>query len=70
MIFVAQPKRKKPGAKPRAGVAASVRLELRLTPAERDSWQRFADKRDQTLAELVRASVDAAIAPATAGCES
>lgn len=56
------PKRKKPGAKPRAGVVASVRLEVRLTAAERDRWQRLADRQGIPLSELVRESVEMAVA--------
>ena len=63
MIFVAQPKRKKPGAKPRAGVAASVRLEVRLTDAERGTWQARADALGVTLSEFVRATVEATERP-------
>jgi len=59
---VAQPKRKKPGAKPRAGVAASVRLEVRLTESERNRWQAIADRQGIPLSELVRESVEIAVA--------
>jgi len=46
------------GARPRAGVAASVRLELRLTPAEHARWQARANAKGVTISEFVRNSVE------------
>lgn len=52
-------RRKKPGRPPRSRKAAGLRFELRLTEQERARWQRAADREGMTLAEFVRAAVEA-----------
>lgn len=47
------------GRPPRTKKAADARFELRLTVKERSRWQAAADKHGQTLAEFVRACVEA-----------
>ena len=50
------------GRPPRAGKAASLRFELRLTPAEVKRWQTLADRQGISLSEAVREAMDAAVA--------
>jgi len=42
------------GRPPVAGVARSVRVEVRCTPDERERWEAAAASRGVTLSELVR----------------
>ncbi len=50
------------GCKSRAGVRASRRVEIRLTPEEHDTLQRVARKNQQPLAAFVRDVVNDAAA--------
>jgi predicted HicB family RNase H-like nuclease len=52
----------RPGRPPRAKRAASARFELRLTGDELRRWSALAERQGISLAELVRESVEAAIA--------
>lgn len=54
--------RKKPGRPPRSRKAASARFELRLTGDELKRWTALAEKQGISLSELVRESVEMAIA--------
>lgn len=49
------------GPKPRSGKVATTRLELRLTEDERSRWQAAADRREVSLAQLIRDSVERAL---------
>lgn len=49
------------GRPPRA-TGAAARIEIRLTEPERATWQAAADREALSLSELVRASVELAIA--------
>lgn len=47
------------GSAPRVGpVAATERLELRLTPDQRAKWQALAEARGLSLADLIRAAIE------------
>lgn len=59
---MAKEKKRKPGRPARAGKVASARFEIRLTGAELETWTAAAEKQGLTLAQLVRESVELAIA--------
>lgn len=53
------PRKRRGGSLPRVGaVAASERLEIRMTPEQRVAWSALAAANGMTLAELVRAAVE------------
>jgi len=53
---------KTPGPKPRAGTTATNVVKLRATDDEIARWQKLADKQGISLSQLVRESLDLAIA--------
>jgi len=53
---------KTPGPKPRAGTTASRVVKLRATDDEIVRWQKLADKQGLTLSQLVRESLEMAVA--------
>jgi hypothetical protein len=53
---VSEPRRR--GRPPRADVAATRRLELRLTPAERADLERVSLESDKDMADLAREAIN------------
>lgn len=58
MSRVRDKKSKRGGSKPRGDVAATARVELVMTPDEKERWQAAAAQRETSISNLIREAVD------------